>query len=52
MLSPGDVVCLDRAIPDALAYNRFLHLPEDEKLLNALNNASIKKYLSRAFFRS
>jgi len=30
-LSPDDVVFLDRAIPDALAYYRFLDLPEDEK---------------------
>jgi predicted ATPase len=50
MLSPGEVVFLDRAIPDALAYSRFLHLSEDEKLLKALNNISITKYLSWAFF--
>jgi hypothetical protein len=36
---------------DALAYYRFLHLSEDEKLLKALNNVSVKKYLSWAFFR-
>jgi predicted ATPase len=30
-LSPDDVVFLDRAIPDALAYYRFLHLPEVER---------------------
>lgn len=38
-----DIVFLDRAIPDALAYYKFLHLPEDEKLLNALANVSYKK---------
>src|SRR3989338_8046757 len=34
-LLPDDVVFLDRAIPDALAYYRFLGLPEDEKLREA-----------------
>ncbi|MEO5995259.1 MAG: ATP-binding protein [Ginsengibacter sp.] len=43
LLSPGDVFFLDRAIPDALAYYRFLHLPEDEKLLKALSDVSYKK---------
>ena len=43
LLSPGDVVFLDRAIPDALAYYRFLHLPEDGELLKALSNISYKK---------
>jgi len=42
-LSPDDVVFLDRAIPDALAYYRFLNLPEDEKLLEALRTVSYKK---------
>ncbi len=42
-LSPGEVVFLDRAIPDALAYYRFLNLPEDEKLQDALKGASYKK---------
>lgn len=42
-LSPNDVVFLDRAIPDALAYYRFLHLPEDVRLWNALSTASYKK---------
>lgn len=42
-LSRDEVVFLDRAIPDALAYYRFLNLPEDEKLLNALKHASYKK---------
>jgi len=42
-LSPDDVVFLDRAIPDAQAYYRFLNLPEDDKLLDALRTASYKK---------
>lgn len=42
-LSPDEVVFLDRAIPDALAYYRFLHLPEDEQLREALKNVSYKK---------
>ena len=42
-LSPDDVVFLDRAIPDALAYYRFLNLVEDEKLLTAMRTISYKK---------
>ena len=42
-LSPHDLVFLDRALPDALAYYRFLNLPVDERLENALNKASYKK---------
>jgi predicted ATPase len=42
-LSPHDIVFLDRAIPDSLAYCRFLDLDPDEKLLNALKAASYKK---------
>jgi predicted ATPase len=42
-LSPDEVVFLDRAIPDALAYYRSLSLPEDEKILKALQKASYKK---------
>ena len=42
-LSRDEVVFLDRAIPDALAYYRFLNLPEDKKLLKALGHASYKK---------
>ena len=42
-LSPEDVIFLDRAIPDALAYYRFLNLPEDETLLEALRTVSYKK---------
>lgn len=42
-LDPGELVFLDRAIPDALAYYRFLHLKEDERLVQALEKASYKK---------
>ena len=42
-LSPDDVVFPDRAIPDALAYYRFLNLPEDKKLLEAMRTVSYKK---------
>jgi predicted ATPase len=36
-------VFLDRALPDALAYYRFLNLPVNKKLEDALKNASYKK---------
>ena len=42
-ISPDVLVFLDRAIPDALAYYRFLNLPEDEKLTEALLTVSYKK---------
>ncbi len=42
-ISPDVLVFLDRAIPDALAYYRFLNLPEDEKLTAALLTVSYKK---------
>lgn len=42
-LSPDEVVFLDRAIPDALAYYRFLDLPEDDKLQRAIQSAAYKK---------
>lgn len=42
-LLPDDIVFLDRAMPDALAYYRFLNLPEDEKLVGALKTVSYKK---------
>ena len=42
-LSPHDMVFLDRAVPDALAYYRFLHLPPDARLLRAVETASYKK---------
>tara|TARA_R110001583_G_scaffold43030_1_gene136791 strand:- start:5919 stop:6509 length:591 start_codon:yes stop_codon:yes gene_type:complete len=42
-LSPKDIVFLDRAIPDALAYYQFLELDYDKKLIEAMNNVSYKK---------
>lgn len=42
-ISPDEIVFLDRAIPDALAYYRFLNLPEDEKLIDAMRTVSYKK---------
>ena len=42
-ISPVVLVFLDRAIPDALAYYRFLNLSVDEKLTQALRTVSYKK---------
>jgi predicted ATPase len=42
-LSADDVVFLDRAIPDARAYYRFLDLPEDPILTEVLETVSYKK---------
>ena len=42
-ISPDVLVFLDRAIPDALAYYRFLNLSVDEKLTKALRTVSYKK---------
>jgi predicted ATPase len=42
-ISPNDVVFLDRAIPDALAYYRYLELPVHPKLTDALEKVSYKK---------
>lgn len=42
-LSRKETVFLDRALPDALAYYRFLNLPEDRALEKALSEASYKK---------
>ena len=42
-ISPDVLVFLDRAIPDALAYYRFLNLPVDKKLTEALLTVSYKK---------
>ena len=42
-LSPDEIIFLDRALPDALAYYRFLDLPVDGKLENALKEVSYKK---------
>lgn len=38
-----DIVFLDRAIPDALAYYQFLELDYDEKLIKAIEETSYKK---------
>ena len=42
-LSLDEIVFLDRALPDALAYYKFLKLPIDEKLDKALKEVSYKK---------
>ena len=42
-LAPDEVVFLDRALPDALAYYHFLNLPEDKKIQDAAREASYKK---------
>lgn len=42
-LSPDEVVFLDRAIPDALAYYHFLNLPPSEKLLEAMSRVYYRK---------
>lgn len=42
-ISPDVLVFLDRAIPDALAYYRFLNLSVDEKLSKALRKVFYKK---------
>ena len=42
-LSPHDLVFLDRTLPDALAYYRFLKLPVNKKLEDALKKVFYKK---------
>jgi predicted ATPase len=42
-LRPDEIVFLDRAIPDARAYYRFLGIPEDKKLTELLQSVSYKK---------
>lgn len=42
-LSPDDIVFLDRAVPDAAAYYRFLDLTPDKRLLDALETVSYRK---------
>lgn len=42
-LSATDTVFLDRALPDAFAYYRFLNLPDDTALGKALDDVSYKK---------
>jgi len=41
-IMPEDIVFLDRAIPDAMAYYRFLELDFDNKLIDAMKNISYK----------
>ncbi len=42
-LDPTEKVFLDRALPDALAYYRFLNLPPNQKLLDAMKIFAYKK---------
>ncbi|MBB5334427.1 AAA family ATPase [Chryseobacterium koreense] len=42
-LNKDDLVFLDRAIPDAMAYYQFLKLDYDEELRKAVNEVSYKK---------
>lgn len=42
-LSPDEIVFLDRALPDARAYYRFLNIPTNKKLENAVKEAVYKK---------
>lgn len=42
-IAPHVQVFLDRAIPDALAYYRYLKIPVDDLLRNALQKVSYKK---------
>ncbi len=42
-INPEDVVFLDRAIPDALAYYRFLNLEVDKILKEAIRKVNYKK---------
>src|SRR5688572_18022495 len=42
-ISPDELVFLDRAIPDSLAYYYFLNLEPDKKLLDVLQKVSYKK---------
>ena len=43
MLDPDALVFLDRALPDSLAYYRFLDLSPDPRLLEALRVAKYRK---------
>lgn len=42
-LLPDDIVFLDRAVPDAYAYYRFLGLQIDNKIITAMKRVSYKK---------
>ena len=44
-LSPEQMVFLDRALPDSLAYYGYLNLAPDKRLLEALEKVSYKKNL-------
>ncbi len=52
-LNPKEIVYLDRAIPDAMAYYQFLDLEYDTQLIEAVNKVSYKKIfiLDRLPFR-
>ena len=43
LLRPEETVFLDRALPDARAYYRFLNLSEDAMLADALSHVSYRK---------
>jgi predicted ATPase len=42
-LNPGDVVFLDRALPDAMAYYQFLELEYDDRLIEQCNKYGYNK---------
>lgn len=42
-LNPDEIVFLDRALPDSLAYYRFLRLEPDAELLTAIEHARYRK---------
>ncbi|GAA1784305.1 AAA family ATPase [Agromyces lapidis] len=42
-LDPDEIVFLDRALPDSLAYYRFLDLPPDPSLSEALTRVKYRK---------
>jgi len=42
-LLPEEIVFLDRALPDSLAYYRFLDLPVDDRLAKVLEGVAYKK---------
>ncbi len=42
-LLPDDLVFLDRALPDALAYYKYLDIPVDQKLMDKMKAVAYKK---------
>jgi predicted ATPase len=42
-LSPDEIVFLDRAVPDALAYYRFLNLDVNDNIVRAVKTYRYKK---------